>query len=125
KAERVPLEQPVRRSCCGHVEPISTLFSVEIRCVTLGTLGELAEAGLLSSSETLALQAVGVAVKHRATRFAPEPARTLALHLFDCFHEAKVAPAPCSCHSSPRFRDPVVRRARRSFRGEEQRWSAG
>ncbi|CAM9448100.1 unnamed protein product, partial [Ectocarpus sp. 4 AP-2014] len=61
------------------------LFSVEVRRVTLGTLGELAEAGLLSSSETLALQAVGVAVKHRATRFAPEPARTLALHLLTAF----------------------------------------
>ncbi|CAN0312730.1 unnamed protein product, partial [Ectocarpus sp. 12 AP-2014] len=56
-----------------------------IRRVTPGTLGELAEAGLLSSSETLALQAVGAAVKHRATRFAPEPARTLALHLLTAF----------------------------------------
>ncbi|CAM9916802.1 unnamed protein product, partial [Ectocarpus fasciculatus] len=61
------------------------LFSVEIRRVTLGTLGELAEANLLNSSETLALQAVGVAVKHRATHFAPEPARTLALHLLTAF----------------------------------------
>lgn len=61
------------------------LFSIEIRSVTLGTLGELAQAGVLGSSETLALQAVGVAVKHRATHFAPEEARTLALHLLATF----------------------------------------
>ncbi|CAB1114940.1 unnamed protein product [Ectocarpus sp. CCAP 1310/34] len=61
------------------------LFSVEIRRVKLGPLGELAEAGLVSSSEMLALQAEGLAVKHRATHFAPEPARTLAPHGLTAF----------------------------------------
>lgn len=61
------------------------LFRGEIGRVVLGTLGELVEDGLLGSSEILAKQAVGVAVKHRATLFTPEPARTLALHLLTSF----------------------------------------
>eukprot|EP00903_Cladosiphon_okamuranus_P022892 g21084.t1 len=53
--------------------------------VTIGTLAELAAAGELGSPENPAVHAVGVAVEHCATRFAPESACTLKLHLVTAF----------------------------------------
>lgn len=61
------------------------LFRAEVERVALGTLQELADLGVLASPEQLAIQGVRVVVKHRAEHFAPEPARTLALHLLTAF----------------------------------------
>lgn len=61
------------------------LFEVEIRRLTLGTLPELAAAGLLRSPGMLAKQAVSVVATYNTTAFATEPARTLALHLLTAF----------------------------------------
>ncbi len=81
--ERTPSGLPMDR--VNELSSRFPLFRAEVERVALGTLGELADLGVLASSEQLATQAVGVVVKHRATHFAPEPARTLALHLLTAF----------------------------------------